>query len=210
MIGKLTGRIAELTEECLILDVHDVGYVIILSQRVLSTLREGDDACFFIDTQIKDDKIVLFGFQSPQDQHWFRLLQTVQGVGAKFALSLLSYFSLERLYDLIIKEARTELVLADGVGPKLAARLITELKGPLLKRPQLRGSSHTLPDISPGNTSLDPTLSEFNADLLSALINLGYKRAEALRAIEKVHALPAHNDSLEVALKACLTHLSPH
>lgn len=208
MIGKLSGCIMTLGEDNLILDVNDVGYLITLSQRVLSTLTLGSRVCFFIDTYIKDDKILLYGFQTSLEQDWFRLLQTTQGVGAKFALSLLSYFTPDRLYDMILQEARSELVLADGVGPKLASRLITELKDPLTKRPHLRGET-PLPPLNLSQGAFPSSLPEpLASDLLSALTNLGYKKTEALYAIEKIKTPDGSPPSLEQTLKTCLTYLS--
>jgi Holliday junction DNA helicase RuvA len=178
MIGKLKGLVDSYGEDFVILDVNGVGYVVQCSSRTLQKLpRAGEAAALAIETQVREDAIRLFGFTSNAERDWFRLLQTVQGVGAKVALAILSILSPGDLASAIAMQDKGSVSRAAGVGPKLAARIVAELK-----------------DKAPAFGAVDPALArltgdeEANApssvrDAISALCNLGYGRPQAAAAV---------------------------
>jgi Holliday junction DNA helicase RuvA len=179
MIGKLKGVIDFYGEDHVILDVHGVGYVVFCSTRTLQALPQvGEAATLAIETQVREDAIRLFGFRSDAERDWFRLLQSVQGVGAKVALAILSVMEPGALATAIATNDRAMIGRAPGVGPKLAQRLCAELKD---KAPAF-GS------IDPGLAALSGALEDRKlpapvADAVSALVNLGYGQAQAAAAI---------------------------
>lgn len=185
MIGKLSGIIDSIQGSHVILDVKGVGYVVTCSARTLRQIgANGTAAVLHIETQVREDAINLFGFADSDEQDWFKLLTTVQGVGAKVALSILSAVSPEQLAGVIAAQDKSALTAADGVGPKLALRLVTELKD---KVPAFAGSK--APKTGAGVTALPNSAA---SDAVSALINLGYRRAEAFAAVASaLHDKPA-------------------
>ena len=180
MIAKLTGRIEALEENRCVVDVGGVGYLVQASTRTLAALPAGAAATLLIETQVREDAIVLYGFFEAAEREWFRLLTTVQGVGAKVALSILSALSPRELIAAIQAGDRGSLTRASGVGAKLAVRLLTELRDKAGAMPTGIGFSPVLP----------PPAGGVEADTLSALVNLGYRRQEAHiavgRAIERL------------------------
>jgi Holliday junction DNA helicase RuvA len=182
MIGKLSGRIDNVSGSHVILDVSGVGYVVTCSARTLRNIGAvGEAASLRIETHVREDAINLYGFADTVEQDWFRLLTTVQGVGAKVALAILGSVSPEQLAQAIAAQDKAALTQADGVGPKLALRLVTELKD---KIPAFMTSPVRLgTGSSGGNSVLPPSIA---GDALSALINLGYRRAEAFAAVAAV------------------------
>ncbi len=182
MIGKLTGRIDNVTLTQMIVDVQGVGYLVSCSAR---TLREagsvGDPVSLLIETHVREDAISLFGFSEASERDWFRLLTTVQGVGAKVALAILSMFSPDELTTIIVSQDKAAMTRADSVGPKLALRLVTELKDKVahIIIPQ-RTTSKSSDKISEVSGSLQIQ------DAVSALVNLGYRRAEAFDTVADV------------------------
>lgn len=129
MIGKLKGTIDEIGEDHVVLDVHGVGYVAHCSARTLAKLgRAGEAAVLFIETYVREDQLKLFGFLSALEREWFRLLQSVQGVGSKVALAVLSTLTPGELANAIALQDKTSISRAPGVGPKVAVRIVTELK----------------------------------------------------------------------------------
>ena len=173
MIAKLTGRIEGLEDGRCIVDVGGVGYLVHASTRTLSALPSGQLASLLIETSVREDAIVLYGFFESAEREWFRLLTTVQGVGAKVALGILSALSPRDLIAAIQAGDRGSLTRAPGVGPKLAIRLLTELREKAGAMPTGIGFSPVLPAPVGGVA----------ADALSALVNLGYRRAEAQTAV---------------------------
>src|SRR6201981_1331159 len=169
MIGKLTGAIDSVGEDFVILDVHGVGYLIHCSARTLQALpREGEPVTLAIETHVREDQIRLFGFLSDVEREWFRLLQTVQGVGTKVALSILSTLKPADLASAIALRDKAMITRAPGVGPKVAGRVGTELKG---KAPAYSA-------VDPAVVRLAGALDESRAprpvaDAVSALVNLG-------------------------------------
>jgi Holliday junction DNA helicase RuvA len=179
MIGKLKGVIDSYGEDYVILDVGGVGYQVHCSARTLQALpADGEAATLSIETYVREDQIKLFGFMSDSEREWFRLLQTVQGVGAKVALAVLGTLKPSELASAIAMRDKAMVARTPGVGPKVAERIVTELKD---KAPALA-------DIDPAVVHLAGSLDEKRApkpvaDAVSALVNLGYGQPQAAAAI---------------------------
>ena len=179
MIGKLKGIIDSYGEDFIVLDVNGVGYLVHCSARTLQELPgTGQGATLSIETHVREDQIRLFGFLSDVEREWFRLLQTVQGVGAKVALSVLSTLKPADLASAIAMRDKAMVARTPGVGPKVAERIVTELKN---KAPAFAGSAS-------GTIGLKQELGEGVApapiaDAVSALTNLGYGHAQAAAAV---------------------------
>ncbi|MEI7806493.1 MAG: Holliday junction branch migration protein RuvA [Hyphomicrobiales bacterium] len=179
MIGKLKGIIDSYGEDSVILDVGGVGYLVQCSARTMQALPgPGEAATMSVETHVREDHIKLYGFLSDMEREWFRLLQTVQGVGAKVALSVLNTLKPSELADAIATRDKAMVARAQGVGPKVAERIVTELK-----------------DKAPAYAALDPAVIQLSgaldemrapkpvADAVSALVNLGYGQPQAAAAI---------------------------
>jgi holliday junction DNA helicase RuvA len=177
MIGKLKGIIDSKGEDYVILDVQGVGYVVHCSGRTLQKLPQpGEAATLAIETQMREDSIKLFGFLSETDRHWFRLLLTVQGVGAKVALAIQTILDAAELATAIGCQNKAAVARAPGVGPKLATRIVSELKDKALA-PDAFGAAAI------GLAGLDGGKPAAAQDALSALVNLGYGRSQAVAAV---------------------------
>jgi Holliday junction DNA helicase RuvA len=179
MIGKLKGIIDSYGADYVILDVGGVGYQVHCPARTLQALpAPGEAATLSIETYVREDQIKLFGFASEVEREWFRLLQTVQGVGAKVALSVLSTLKTSDLAAAVAMRDKATVARAPGVGPKVAERIVTELKD---KGPEFAA-------LDPAMISLSGALEERRAprpvmDAVSALVNLGYGQPQAAAAI---------------------------
>jgi Holliday junction DNA helicase RuvA len=179
MIGKLTGTIDSVGEDFVVLDVHGVGYLVYCSARTLNELPAvGKAAALAIETHVREDQIRLFGFLSAAEREWFRLLQTVQGVGAKVALAILSTLRATDLATAIAMRDKAAITRAPGVGPKVAERIVTELKD----------KSPALAAVDPAVVRLSGALEDKRVpgpvpDAISALVNLGYGQPQAMAAI---------------------------
>ena len=179
MIGKLKGVIDSYGEDFIVLDVHGVGYLVSCSARTLQALpAPGEAATLSIETYVREDQIRLFGFLSDVEREWFRLLQTVQGVGARVALSILGTFNTGELASAIAIGDKAAIKRAPGVGPKVAERVVIELKD---KAPAYS-------ELDPAVIRLSGALSDKRApqpvlDAVSALVNLGYGQPQAAAAI---------------------------
>jgi holliday junction DNA helicase RuvA len=179
MIGKLKGTVDEIDEDHAIIDVHGVGYVAYCSTRTLGNLPgPGEAAVLFIETYVREDMIRLYGFASQLEREWFRLLQNVQGVGAKVALAVLGTLTPSELANAIALRDIAMVSRAPGVGKKVAERIVTELKN---KAPAFAGEAT-------GTIGLKQELGEGVAaapvaDAVSALSNLGYSRDQAANAV---------------------------
>ena len=179
MIGKLKGLIDSYGEDFVILDVNGVGYVVQCSARTLQKLpRPGEASALAIETQVREDSIRLFGFESENERDWFRLLQNVQGVGAKVALAILSILPPGELAAAIATQDKAMVARAPGVGPKLAARIVAELKD---KAPAFGAVDPLVASLS-GDAEATNTPSAVR-DAISALVNLGYGRPQAAAAV---------------------------
>jgi Holliday junction DNA helicase RuvA len=178
MIGKLKGTIDEIGEDHCILDVHGVGYVVFCPARTLAGLDAGEAAVLHVDTYVREDMIRLYGFSSTLEREWFRLLQNVQGVGAKVALSVLSSLAPGELASAIALRDLAMVSRAPGVGKRVAERIVTELKG---KAPALAGEASA--GIGFAQELGEGAAPAPAADAVSALTNLGYSRDVAANAV---------------------------
>lgn len=179
MIGKLKGVVDEIGEEACVIDVHGVGYVVHCPARLLARLpAPGEAVVLFIETYVREDMIRLYGFATALEREWFRLLQTVQGVGAKVALGVVGTLTATELASAIALRDIAAVARAPGVGKKVAERIVTELK---TKAPAYAG-------VLSGTMGLKQELGEGAAprpvaDAVSALTNLGYGRDQAADAV---------------------------
>jgi Holliday junction DNA helicase RuvA len=177
MIGKLTGIVDTLGEDHAILDVNGVGYLVSCPSSTLSKLAAGNTASLMIETRVTDETIKLYGFSSAEEREWFRLLQTVQNVGARVALNVLSALSPRDLERALALADKAAIGRAQGVGPKLALRIVTELKD---KAPamMLRGhGDETVAHAAPRGPE---------ADAVAALVGLGYSPSQASETVARV------------------------
>ena len=179
MIGKLSGKIDFVGIDHAIVDVGGVGYLVHCSSAALGRLSAGMEVSLFIDTKVSDDAIRLYGFVSGEEREWFRLLQTVQGVGARVALAILSAVKTFDLERSIVLGDKTIVGRASGVGPKLAGRIVSELKDKApalaLQRHKQAGAASPLPN------SAYPA----ESDAIAALMNLGYSQMAAAEAVAR-------------------------
>ncbi len=198
MIALLTGRVDSLDAGACIVDVGGVGYLVQASTRTLAALpRPPAHARVLVETVVREDAILLYGFADSSERDWFRLLVTVQGVGAKVALAILSALSPRDLVGAIAGTDRAALTRVAGVGPKLAVRLLTELRDRAGAMPS--GSGLPAPQAPPGSLA---------GDALSALANLGYRRAEALPAVERTVERLGEGAALDAVLRESLRELA--
>lgn len=200
MIGRLTGTAEQVEDGRCLIDVNGVGYVVLASSRSLAGLPAPPGiARLLIETQMREDAITLYGFIDAAERDWFRLLTTIQGVGAKVALALLSALPPDRLAAAIAAGDRAAITSAPGVGPKLAARLIAELRERIAAMP-------TGPGIVP--VVATPVPAGAAADALSALVNLGYRRGEAEAALAATIAALGADAALDALIRDGLRRLA--
>ena len=210
MIGKLTGKIDELGEGHVILDVNGVGYLVFASARTLGRLGErGTGAGLLIETHVREDHIHLYGFADAAERAWFRLLGTVQGVGSRVALSILSVLSPAELTQAIAAQDKKTLNRASGVGPKLAQRLVTELKHKVGNIALGAAAWQSGPDAPAAAASLGTaSLGRAAEDAVSALEGLGYRRVEAFQAVAEASRALGGEAPLEALIRAALRELA--
>ena len=189
MFAKLTGKIDMMQDGKLILDVGGVGYLVSASGRTLGLIGNvGDGASLLIETVVREDQISLYGFADQMEKEWFTLLCSVQGVGAKAALAILAVVPPEELPVVIAAEDKAAITRADGVGPKLGTRIVTELKEKAGKMVIGHAASQTATSAGGSigaKVDAAPALAA-NSDAVSALVNLGYGRSEAFSAVTSV------------------------
>jgi len=198
MIAQLTGRVASIEADRCVVDVAGVGYLLHASTRTLAALPSGQTATVLTEMQVREDAITLYGFADPAEREWFRLLLTVQGVGARVALNILSALSPRELVGAIQAGDRAAVSRASGVGAKLAIRLLTELREKAGAMPVGAGFTSAIPLAEQGVT----------AEALSALLNLGIRRPEAQAAIAGIIAREPEAD-LSTVIRDALRALSP-
>ena len=179
MIGLLSGTVAAVGEDTALIDVGGVGYVVQSGGRTLARLQVGSPARLFIETHVREDAIKLFGFASEEERAWFAHLQTIPGVGAKVALCILDTMPPDALADAIAIQDKAAFARANGVGPKLAARLATELTGKGGPKGYI-GLGGSAPRA---NTAASVAASGARAEAVSALVNLGIDQSSAARAV---------------------------
>ncbi len=195
MIARLRGAVEGIEDGRCVLDVGGVGYLVFASTRTLGALPAPPGvASLLIETQVREDAIALYGFATGAERDWFRLLTTVQGVGAKVALGLLSALSPDQLIAAIATQDRAALTRAPGVGPKLAVRLLSELRERAGAMPG--GGAVALPAA--------PVAAGHVADALSALTNLGYRRTEAEAALARAVEVAGADAALDVLIRGGL------
>lgn len=210
MIGKLSGIIDSFDTNHFILDVAGVGYLINASSRTLAKIGSiGDTASLLIITNVREDAITLYGFADAIEQQWFKLLTSVQGVGAKAGLSILAACPADQLGFIIASQDKASLTRADGVGPKLATRILTELKDKAGKI-DLGAAGLESSTQSPSKTTDAIADDGVDQDAVSALTNLGYASADAYRAVLAAKNKANDNDqkNLQALIRLALQELS--
>ena len=212
MIGKLTGRIDGVVEGGCILDVGGVGYLVSCSSRTINALPQAPDkGTLLIETHVREDAIVLYGFAEETERTCFRTLTRVQGVGPTLALSVLSALSPDDLAAAIRVGDRASLGRAKGVGPKMVGRLMTELRDWAGAQAKGRGPgvAPALPD-APAGLGAGPIIAAgTESDAVSALLNLGWKRPEAAAAVARVVGRLGDAAPLGAVIRDSLKELSP-
>ncbi len=203
MIARLRGRLDGIAGDHAVIDVGGVGYLVLCSARTLAALPGvGEAVDLHVETQLRAESIALYGFKEPAERVWFRLLQTVQGVGARVALGLLSVLAPDELARAVAAQDKAALSRASGVGPRLAGRIASELRERLVDLPlpgALAGAAfEAAPRVGTGPA----------ADAVSALINLGYGRSEAHAAIAKAAATLGDQAPVDVLIRTGLQELA--
>ncbi len=203
MIALLTGRLDSIGEDRAVVDVGGVGYLVFCSAPTLDRLAPvGETVRLQIETHVREDHIHLYGFADVAEREWFRLLTTVQGVGARVALAILSVLTANDLLQAIAAGDNAAVSRANGVGAKLAARIVSELKDKVGALPALTGG------VGTGHASGTSTSVSVNEDAVSALTNLGYGRTEAFGAIAKVSGRLGEDIHLDELIRAGLQEIS--
>ena len=209
MIARLKGIIERIDADGAVIDVNGVGYLVFASGRTLSRLAVGEAAVLEIETHVREDHIHLYGFFDKAEQDWFKLLTTVQGVGAKVGLAMLGILSPDELLQAIAAADKTAITRAPGVGPKLATRILSELKdkvGDLALGAAAMGARVAAADGSgQAATTNAPTAV---ADAASALVNLGYGPSEALGAVSRAAGQLGEGASVEALIQGGLKELA--
>ncbi len=215
MIGRLTGEVVHTGEDHVILDVRGVGYIVHCSTRTLGSIAaQGGTVALYTDLLVREDLLQLFGFPSLLEREWHRLLTTVQGVGAKVSLGILGTLGPEGISRAIALGDAATVRRAPGVGPKLATRIVNELK---TKAPAMMASAAPKPatptpdgEVSSPAALVEPDTGDpaASADALSALLNLGYQHGEAAEAIARA-ATDTPDANAGALIKAALKALAP-
>ena len=175
MIGKLIGTVDEINQEHLIINVQNVGYIVFASAKTLTKLTKNQEISLTIQTNVREDAINLFGFLDENEKTWFNNLCKVKGVGAKVALKILGQIEINDIILAISSADKTIFASVSGVGPKMASRIITELKDAIKQAPILN------PKLDQANTNY-PSAKIIN-DAINALENLGYRRNEVYKIV---------------------------
>jgi holliday junction DNA helicase RuvA len=202
MIAKLTGILDSVGDDWAILEVGGVGYLVFCSTRTLAQLPgTGEAVSFVIETHIREDHIHLYGFLDHAERDWFKLLTTVQGVGAKVGLGIQSVLGPKELTDAILAQDKGMITRAPGVGPKLATRLLTELKD------KVGGMASVAPAMACAIAANDTDRAAME-DAVSALVNLGYRRGDAFGAVTGAMRSIGDDAGVEDLIRAGLKELT--
>ncbi len=197
MIAALSGAVLSCGADQAVIDVGGVGYLVFASRRTLERMpARGEAVRLLVETHVREDHIHLYAFIEESERAWFRLLTTVQGVGARVALAILSVLSADEIIQAIAAQDKAMIARADGVGPKLATRITTELKD--------KAGEITLGSARKG---LDRPAGSASSDAVSALVNLGYGRSEAFGAVAQAAVSLGETASIEALVKAGLREL---
>lgn len=199
MIGKIKGTVDSISEDHAIVDVGGVGYILFCTTNTLSQLQLNQYAIFFTHMVVKEDQLTLYGFSTEEEKHWFNILQTVQGVGPRMAIAILSGMTSVDISSAIISEDQNAFKKVSGVGPKLSARIVNELKG---KKGILEGVAKIQM-----SGAKQPANSNKFADAISALTNLGFQRKDVFMLVTEIQA-DNENISLEETIKIALSKLT--
>jgi Holliday junction DNA helicase RuvA len=201
MIGKISGRVDYRGSDHVLLDVRGVGYIVHVSDRTMASLPPvGEAAALYTELLVREDLLQLFGFPTLYEKEWHRLLMTVQGVGAKAALSILGALGAEGTARAIALGDARAIQAAQGVGPKIAQRVVLELKSKAPAAIAMGGTMETAPELDSvvevetpktrpapkGPSTAAPSTAALSADVLSALVNLGYGQSDAAEAVAVV------------------------
>ena len=201
MIAKLTGLLDSIGEDHAVVDVGGVGYLLYCPGRTLARLPGlGEAASFFVITHVREDHIHLYGFTDEPERDWFRLLTTVQGVGARVALAILTVLGPAELVQAIAAQDRPALTRAEGVGPKVATRILGELK-------DKAGGLALGPVAAVGGAATGAAADGPPHDAVSALTNLGYGRTEAYGSVSQAVRRLGAEASTEALIREGLTEL---
>lgn len=206
MIGKLTGKVDSVAEDHCILDVNGVGYLVFASAKTLGAMPQpGGMISVLCETHVREDHIHLYGFATEAERQWFKTLTTVQGVGVKMGLAILSTMAPEQILTAIAAQDKKAFTAVSGVGPKLGERIVTELKTQAAK---MTGAGFAMPAVSgapaKSKTSKAPSAVE---DALSALVHLGYSRSDAFSVVMRVQSAEPEA-SLDTLIRASLKELA--
>jgi Holliday junction DNA helicase RuvA len=202
MIAKLTGLLDSIGEDRAVVDVGGVGYLVFCSTRTLSQLPgRGETVSLAVETHVREDHIHLYGFSEEAEREWFRLLLTVQGVGARVGLAILSVLGPQELADAIIAQDKAMITRASGVGPRLAARILTEL------RDKVSGIEAFAPAVSEAGPASGRDRAALD-DAVSALVNLGYRRGDAFGAVSGAMRTLGDDAAVEELIRAGLKELT--
>jgi Holliday junction DNA helicase RuvA len=193
MIARLTGTLVESASDHAVLDVNGVGYLVLASSRTLTAIGPvGGQVMLLTELQVREDSMTLFGFGNPGEREWFRLLTGVQGVGGKVALSILSTLAPDELTQAVARQDKVAVSRANGVGPKLAERIVRELKD-------------KVGGVALGPTGASPVAATGHAaDAASALTGLGFKPAEANAAVAAAEAELGDGATLDALVRMAL------
>mgnify|MGYP001810462856 CR=1 FL=1 len=211
MIGSLKGRVAALGDGEALIEVQGVGYVVRAGARTLARLAPEAAVHLMVETQLREDSLTLYGFLSEGERGWFRRLQEVQGVGARVALAILDVLEPGALSDAVALGDKTAIARANGVGPKLAQRIATELKD----KPPPRGFGSVAAFTAPTSAGAAPEADRreglkdmsLRNEAISALVNLGVAQPEALRAVAAAYRSFSDDPAVGVLVKAALKEL---
>ena len=195
MIASLKGTLTSIGKSDIILEVNDVGYFLNVSSKLISSLGDlGSNLFLYTDLQIKDDKIIMYGFATFKDQNFFKLLQSVQGVGPRAALSILSTLNVDEIILAISSGDKAMIARADGVGPKVAGRITTELLDKIStfntnKSQEIinnQKSDKLVKQLDLENNNNQDDYENIVEDIISALVNLGFGRSEVFTVVMKI------------------------
>lgn len=206
MIARLKGIVDEIGDDWVVIDVNGVGYLVFASSRMLGRLAVGEAAAIYIETHVREDHIHLYGFADAIDRDWFKLLTTVQGVGAKVGLAIQSVLSGEDVSRAIMSGDKAAITQAPGVGPKLAQRIISELKdkvGTLALAPALKA------EVGAKGATVGGAVSSDVSDAVSALVNLGYSPSQALGAVSDAQGELGDEADVAQLIRGGLSKLAP-
>jgi Holliday junction DNA helicase RuvA len=196
MIARLKGHVDLIGAGSAIVDVGGVGYLVFCSARTLSDLRPGERVSLFVETQLREDGIFLFGFVDGEEQQWFRRLTAIQGVGGKAALAILSVAGPRELMVAIVAGDRGVLTRASGIGPKLAGRIVNELRDKI--EPVAAAPGNGVP--RPGRPA---------EDAVSALVNLGFRPVDAFGAVNAAARRLGETAGVDALIRGGLAELAP-